>query len=250
MKTLFLAWQDRGASHAWYPIGRLDADSAKSTYSFHYIQGAMKARDDAGLQPLASFPKFEERYESSELFPLFQNRVLDPHRKDFIQYLHWLDLDAQHADPIEVLAISGGERQTDNLEVFPKIGKAIDDSFRCRFFLHGLRHASDAARRRAESLCVGESLRVAIELNNPETGLALQLESADYEMVGWAPRYLIRDLVHAVADAPSVGARIVRVNEAPAPANRRYLVEFSGKWPAQYEPMTDVLFKPLCEQAS
>lgn len=249
MKTLFLAWQDRGPSRAWFPIGRLEADTKANNYHFCYTVGARQASERAGLQPLTSFPNFEKEYESHELFPLFQNRVIDPHRKDFAQYLEWLDLDSKHADPIEILAVSGGERQTDNLEVFPKIEKAADDSFRCRFFLHGLRHASQAARLRAETLRAGESLRVAIELNNPETGLALQLESADYEMVGWAPRYLIRDLVHAVADAPSVAAKIVRVNEAPAPANRRYLVEFSGRWPANHEPMTDEVFKPLCRHA-
>lgn len=247
MKTLFLAWQDRGSTREWFPIGRLDADPNAHRYSFCYTVGAREAQERAGLEPLASFPKLAQKYESSELFPLFQNRVLDPVRKDFSQYLEWLGLDAQHSDPIEILAISGGERQTDNLEVFPKIEKAVDDSFRCRFFLHGLRHVSVSGRAMAEYVQAQTPLRVAIELNNPATGLAIQLETENYEMIGWAPRYLVRDLVLAVAHAPSVEAHVVRVNEAPAPTNRRYLIEFSGKWPADHEPMTDEVFKPLCD---
>ncbi|HMP75439.1 MAG TPA: DNA-binding protein [Kiritimatiellia bacterium] len=249
MKTLFLAWQARGATRAWYPIGRLEADPGAHHYAFSYTMGAEQARHDAGFQPLVSFPHLDKFYESSELFPLFQNRVLDPSRKDFAQYLEWLDLERDAADPIDILAVSGGERQTDNLEVFPLVEKAVDNSFRCRFFLHGHRHVSTSGIERANRLAEREELRVSIELNNPATGLAIQLLSPDYEMVGWAPRYLVRDLVHAVADAPEVHAHVVRVNEPPAPANRRVLVEFTGRWPSDYEPMSDEVFKPLCSQA-
>ena len=45
-----------------------------------------------GFKPLPAFPEFQRTYESSELFPLFQNRVLDPGRKDFAAYLASLDL--------------------------------------------------------------------------------------------------------------------------------------------------------------
>ncbi len=38
-------------------------------------------------------------------------------------------------------------------------------------------------------------------------------------MIGWAPRYLVDDLVHAIAKSPSdYEARVVRINPSPAPA--------------------------------
>jgi len=245
MKTLFLAWQDRGPKRAWYPIGRLEADVPASHYEFRYTKGAESAQREAGFPVLPAFPDLHRRYESSELFPLFQNRVLDSRRKDFTDYLRWLDLSPNQGDPIEILAVSGGQRQTDSLEVFPKIMKRADGSFVCRFFLHGIRHASKPAQERATQLREDESLRIAVELNNPATGVAIQLCSEDYQMLGWTPRYLVGDLVQAVAHAPVLQAKVVQVNEAGVPLNQRVLVEFSGSLPEGAEPMSSEPFQPL-----
>jgi hypothetical protein len=106
MNSLFLAWQ--APNRAWFPVGRLDADLAHHHYHFGYTKGALKAQRDVGFAPLPAFPDFDATYESSELFPLFQNRVLTPSRKDFALYLASLDLPAEGADPVEILAISGG----------------------------------------------------------------------------------------------------------------------------------------------
>lgn len=90
MKSLFLAWQ--APNRAWFPVGRLDADVDRHQYRFGYTKGAIQAEDSVGFKPLPAFPEFQRTYESSELFPLFQNRVLDPGRKDFAAYLASLDL--------------------------------------------------------------------------------------------------------------------------------------------------------------
>jgi hypothetical protein len=189
MKTLFLAWQDHAATRAWYPIGRLDADLGKSRYQFGYTHGAELANKRAGLKPLDAFPDFRGVYQSGELFPLFRNRILGEDRKDFQEYLRQLDLTPEEATPLAILSLTGGERQTDNLEVFPKIERHKDGGFRCRFFLHGWRHVNEASQKRLETLKPGDDLRVAIEFNNPATTLALQLETSDdYHMIGWSPR--------------------------------------------------------------
>src|SRR5712692_7437913 len=133
MNSLFLAWQ--APTRAFFPVGLLNADRARSHYVFQYTNGALRAKKLVGFQALPAFPKLRARYEASELFPLFKNRVLDPSRRDFADYLRSLDLDPQNPDPIEILAISGGARQTDSLEVFPKIEKSQDNTFACRFFL-------------------------------------------------------------------------------------------------------------------
>lgn len=244
MRSLFLAWQ--APNRGWFPIGRLDADADKSHYEFGYTNGALAAKREVGFDALPAFPNLRQRYESSELFPLFKNRVLDPTRKNFGEYLESLGL--KQGDPIEILSLTGGERQTDSFEVFPKIVKRPDNTFSCRFFLHGLRHVSDAARVRAEHLQPGDELGVSLELNNPKTGAAIHLTSRnDYLILGWAPHYLVSDLLHAIFENPLVRATVLRVNQHEVPSFRRILVEFGGTLPANFKPMSSKRFQLIAE---
>lgn len=245
MSTLFVAWQAPGPTRAWFPIGRLDASVEQHDYVFQYTHGALQAQERAGFSPLLAFPEFERRYEASELFPLFKNRILEPNRKDFAEYLNWLDLDPAHADPIEILSLTGGERQTDSLEVFPQVRKMADGTISCRFFLHGLRHVSDAARARADALTEGETLQVAIEVNNPATGYAVQLQTEDCHLIGWAPRYLVDDLRSALLEHSTITAKVRRINRLGAPFARRVLIELRGGVPADFEPMTSKEYSVL-----
>lgn len=255
MKSLFLAWQaptDSARSRAWFPVGRLDVatlDPAKERahYRFRYTGGALKAQQDVGFSPLLAFPDFKKDYESEELFPLFKNRVLSPKRADFQEYIQWLDLDRNHADPVSILEVSGGERVTDNLEVFPKVTADEAGSFNVRFFLHGLRHLGEKAIDRASRLTVGEELRIFVELNNPATRLALPLLTEDYQMIGWAPRYLVEDLINCVPNAPELSARVARINTDAAPLNQRILIDYAGRAPKGTQPMSTPDFKPLLD---
>lgn len=243
-RTLFLAWQDKKPSKAWFPVGRLDADVERSFYRFRYIGGAKRAQKEVGFPLLIEFPDLNEDYQSAELFPLFQNRVMNPARPDFTNYLHRLDL-TEEADPIEILSTNGGHRVTDAYEVFPKIEKDDTGSFSCRFFLHGWRHINDAAKNRIDRLEQEEELYVTPELTNPATGLAVQLQTTDYCMIGWTPRYLVADLVAAMAEGPSkFGAKVVRINPQTVLLKQRVLIEMYGCWD-QYEPMSSEDFKPL-----
>lgn len=248
VKTLYLAWQHkREPNRQWFPVGRLDAYIERPLYRFRYIGGAKQAQQKAGFLPLIEFPKFDEGYESSELFPLFQNRVINRARPDLADYLSYLDL-REGADPIEILSTSGGSRVTDTYEVFPKLEKDEDGSFVCRFFLHGWRHVNESAQKRIECLEAGDQLYVTLELTNPKTGFAVQIQTAeDYYMIGWAPRYLVEDLVKAMAESPgNYCAKVVRVNPLPAPSKQRVLIEMSGRWD-EHEPMTGEDFDPLVE---
>lgn len=254
MNTLFLAWQDkpreasqRIATRGWYPIGRLDAPADRSHYTFRYTQGALRAQREAGFQPLDAFPTMEKVYESPELFSLFRNRVPSEKRGDYAEFLSRLGLTVKEADPFEILAVSGGGRQTDNLEVFPKIHRRRDGSFQCRFFLHGWRHVNSASQERLNSLREGDRLQVALEINNPATGAAIQIQSADdYHMLGWAPRYLITDMLRALSESPGkVEATVVKLNPSPAPYNQRVLVHLEGCLPENMEPMSSPDFNGL-----
>jgi len=250
MKSLFLAWQapsDSIRSRAWFPVGRLDAEPDTHHYRFRYTHGAVKAQEDVGFAPLLAFPDFNKDYESDQLFPLFKNRVISPKRTDFQEYIQWLDLDRGHSDPISILSVSGGERVTDNLEVFPKVTADSDGNFHVRFFLHGLRHLGKQAIERAANLKVGEDLRILVELNNPATRLAVPLLTDDYQMIGWAPRYLVDDLIHCVPNAPELSAKVARINAAAAPLNQRILIDYAGRAPKGTQPMSTPDFKPLLD---
>ena len=246
-KTLFLAWQDTRPqdahpSRAWFPVGQLDADVDRSLYRFRYIYGAKRAQRDAGFTPLIEFPEFNGDYRSNELFPLFQNRVMNRARPDFGEYLQSLDLHGE-ADPIEILSRSGGQRVTDTYEVFPKIEKKANGSFTCRFFLHGWRHINQAAQLRLDQLNDNEELYVTLELTNPATQVAVQILTTDYHMIGWAPRYLVDDLVKAMSEVPRYEAKVVQVNPLPVPSKQRVLVEMRGRW-RDHRPMSGDDFDP------
>ena len=260
MKTLFLAWQDGGSSaptgtapvggsRRWFPIGRLDAEAEH--YRFRYTHGAEDAQALARFLPLDAFPDLHRTYESADLFPLFQNRMMRRERPDYPAFIERLGLSPADADPFEVLAITGGERQTDPLEVFPKITTREDGSFHCRFFLHGWRHVNIPSQERLMRLLPGVPLQVSVEINNPATGAAIQLQTAnDYFVLGWAPRYLVKDLTRAtIEDAAKLRAHVVQVNPAPAPHNQRVLVELEGRYPVGVEPMSAPEFRPLLEIA-
>ena len=243
-KTLFLAWQDKRLTRAWFPIGQLDVSVGRPAYRFRYTKGAKRAHENAGFDELLDFPDFDRDYKSSDLFPLFKNRIISASQPDFADYLRMLDLPGT-AEPVEILEVGGGYRATDNFEVFPKIVRRADGCFSCRFFVHGWRHVNPEALERIETLESGEKLYVTIELTNPATRLAVQIQTIDYHMIGWAPRYLVGDLVHTMAESPGdYGATVVRINPAPAPSKQRLLVELVGRWP-DHEPMTEGDFEPL-----
>ena len=251
-KTLYLAWQDtqgedsRTGSRLWFPVGQLDTDAGEYPYRFRYTKGAKEANREAGFLPLPEFPDLDGDYQSSELFPIFTNRVMSTKRPDFANYLHALDL-GEGADSIEILSANGGRRVTDSFEVFPKLVKDADGSFVCRFFLHGWRYASEPAQARLNSLISGERLGVALELTNPMTEMAVQIQTEDYHVIGWAPRYLVDDLTMAMAEAPGrYKANVVRVNPQPAPSRQRVLVEMRSYWD-RHEPMTGPDFQPLVD---
>ena len=244
-RTLFLAWQDT-RSRQWFPVGRLDADPRHSLFRFRYTGGAERAQKEAGFSTAADFPRLKDDYRSSALFPLFRNRIMAFGRPDFGDYLRILDLPVQ-ADPMEILAVDGGHRVTDAFEVFPKIEKGADGSFRCRFFLHGWRYVNPIAQTRLERVAADDRLHVTLELSNPIARVAVQLQTLDYHVIGWAPRYLVKDLMMAMAESPGTCvAHVVRVNPLPAPSRQRLLIEMAGNW-GSHDPMTDRDFQPLVE---
>lgn len=242
--TLFLAWQDKKQTRLWFPVGRLDVHDDGPSYCFRYTGGAKRAKREAGFPPLLEFPDLEATYRSSELFPVFQNRVMNRSRPDFVNYLRNLGLH-EGASPIEILRLNGGSRVTDTYEVFPKLDKNKDGSFACRFFLHGWRYVQEIAKGRLDNLTPGEDLLMKVQHDSPVDDRAVQILTTDCHMIGWAPRYLVSDLAEAMAHAPhKCKAKVVRMNPQPAPSKQRVLIEMTGNW-GKHEPMTSEDFLPL-----
>src|SRR5580658_5845322 len=114
MGTLFVALRPAQPEQAgWRPVGRLDYDGR--LYQFRYTRGAERP----GFRPLPMMESLGQIYESDALFPIFANRLLSQSRPEYDAYLRWSGFDqGSQPDPIAVLGVTEGIRQTDAIEVF------------------------------------------------------------------------------------------------------------------------------------
>lgn len=229
MSALYLTWQNP-LTRRWFPIGRLTKSS--DGFRFEYTGGVRDAQASGEFSPLPSFPKLDESYESEELFPLFSNRVLRSSRPDYREHLSWLGFEGStEAEPLEMLARSGGRSVTDHLELVAVPEQTEDGSYMSRFFVHGLRHMPEAARERVESLNVGDRLYLLYDFQNPSDPSALAIRSpeqshGDMHLLGYCPRYLFGDsFAVLVTDQGTPVITVARVNPPPAPVSFRILCE-------------------------
>jgi hypothetical protein len=242
MKTLYLAWREPG--QRWWPVGRLAREG--SDYVFTYTQGARSA-EAAGFRPLSSFPDFDQVYVSSQLFPMFQNRLPPQSRPDYQDFIEWLDLERTEADPLVMLARSGGQRETDMFEVFPIPEPNVEGRYRSTFFVHGLRHRGASAEEEVRSLRPGDELALEAEPANPHDPRALRVHTVVRGVhIGFVPRYLCQDLHALLAAAGELPrARVQRVNPPPTPAQFRVLCSLDSPWPQGFRPLANPDFEAL-----
>ena len=259
MTTLYLAWQDY-ASSRWFPVGRLVAHNGNGAadagigadaaveYEFAYINGAEEARKAVGFPPIPGFPDLTRQYRSDRLFPLFQNRVMNPSRPDRAEYLRRLGL-PEDTDAMSELAVSGGQRRTDTFQVFPAIVPSADDGrFTHRCPLHGLRDTGAAAIKRIAALHQGEALNLASESDNP-AALEVKVKTGKGHHIGWLPRYLV-DAVHQddtwrITEAKATVAQVNR----DGPLSHRLLIDFSGKLPPGFRMEDLPQYRPIAAPA-
>jgi hypothetical protein len=242
MSTLYLAW--RQPDRRWWPVGRLARDG--SEYVFAYTRGAVSAAE-AGFRPLLSFPDLDEVYVSRNLFPVFANRLPHRSRPDYHDFVQWLDLEPAEADPMVLLARSGGRRETDMFEVFPVPEPTPAGRYESAFFVHGLRHRGPAAEDEARRLHAGDPVVLEPEPENPEDPRALRVSTvARGTHLGFVPRYLCDD-VHFLREnaRDDVQARVRRVNLPPTPAQFRVLCSLDAPWPAGFRPVSNPDFEQL-----
>jgi hypothetical protein len=210
---LRLVWQDP-STRKFIEVGKL-SELQNGSFAFAYTKGA----NSPGFLPLAEFPSKDVPYLSDSLPAFFQNRVMSPSRSSYRDYLQWLGFD-DVPTPIEILARTGGTRATDTFHVVdsfaPLGGKRVG-----RFFASGVRHV-DGAHDRLKSLHLGQELFLRDEPQNPANPLAILLDAASDEPVGYVPDWLVAE-VHAMReDNDQIRISVEKVN-ADAPAHLRLL---------------------------
>jgi hypothetical protein len=241
--ALFVNWQDEG-SRRIFPVGRL-VNLKSDGYEFAYIAAAREAQQ-FGFAPFQAFPDLEQVYRANELPAFFNNRLLQPKRPDYPQYLQELGLESATATPVEILARSGGRRVTDPLEVFAEFVPA-GDRFEAHFFVRGIRYHAGAEEAVAE-LHPGAQLHLRHEPTNEFNPNAHLLICHDGRSVGYVPDYLVDDLKDLGTSDDSLRVEVVRVNAQPSPSQQRLLCKLSISATA-LRPHRSSRFEPIAPDA-
>jgi hypothetical protein len=240
MKTLYLAWQDP-QSRQWFPVGKLTSEGG--IYRFVYTKGAKLSRN---FLPFGSMRDLHEVYRSPDLFPLFANRLISRKRPEYHDFLRWLDLREDEADPLVLLARTEGVRATDSLTVFPCPEPDSKGRYVVHFFSHGVRHLADNARLRINTLRVGDRLYLMPDPQNSHDGYALAIRTDEpATIVGYCPRYISGDFLEILRKHPdSVEVHVKRVN-GDAPMQLRLLCTLTAPWPEGFKPCSNSLYEEL-----
>jgi hypothetical protein len=240
--ALLVAW--RSPERGWQPVGRLEHDGG--VYRFVYTRGARLA----DFRPFSQMENLEEVYESDDLFPVFANRLLSKSRPEYDAYLRWGGFDPDNPpDPISILGVTEGRRQTDSIEVFPC---PVPDSTGCyvnKFFVHGLSRMGPEILARINQLESNEELSLLAEIHNYFDPQAVSLIDRNKFMIGFVPRYLARDVRRILSDCipDFIHVFVERVNK-DAPLQQRLLCRMNACWPADFQPCGGDEFRPIPAQ--
>lgn len=243
MNALIVASRSAEKTAGWSPVGRLEFD--QGVYRFVYTMGA-KTLD--GFRPFDGMERLEEIYESPELFPVFANRLLSSSRPEYEAFLRWSGFDPAHPpEPLAILGVTEGRKQTDMIEVFPCPTRNEQGMYVNKFFLHGLRYMGKASLLRLSQLQPNERLLCALDIQNDSDPHAVLLRTEDDRVnVGYVPRYLAKDIWSLLkgCGAEFLGFYAHRVN-ADAPLQQRLLCRVEACWPTDFKPCDSEEFHPI-----
>lgn len=230
INTLFVAWK-QPTSGEWIPIAKLERRDG--FFYFSYTQGVYRAER---FLPFSRMDKLDALYASPVIFPLFANRLISRSRPEFKDYLRWLGLQHMEDDPMAMLALTGGIRGTDSIELFAP-PRVEGGNYYVEFFVRSLSHLPKEAVARISSLKVGEPLSVMHDLQNSFDSLALALRT-DQPMffVGYCPKYYVQDLGALLESDPKMTVQVKCVN-VDAPLNMRLLCSASASVPQGFLPL-------------
>lgn len=238
---LIVTWQ-HPLERSMEPIGKLAFDG--HAYSFDYLDTAKTLKD---FRPLLGFEDFGRHYVSQELFPIFEERVMDPQRPDYERYVRDLNLPSD-ASPWEQLASSGGGSESDTLQLYP-IPHYSDGVWQCRFLINGSRYLlekqveidgvtlesyeGEVFEEILDSLRPGQELRVVHEDSNKSSATAMLALVLEDKPIGWVPNWLAAEILPLVSDADFTFV-VEQVNPASAGWHLRILARFIVGLPADH----------------
>lgn len=241
MKVLFVAWQDQ-IKGEWYPVAKLIAEENK--FSFCYTKGALSRE---GFKGFGRMNDLNKTYVSGELFPFFKNRLLSKGRPEYEDMLRWLNLKHSNNIQLEMLALGGGRRGTDNIEIFQCPEKDSHGRLTINFFCHGIRHISMEAQSLINKLRPSQRLFLVLDVQNNFDPNAILLRTDDpINFTGYCPRYLARDFKEILdhVDRTQISVVVEKVN-LEAPWQFRLLCSLNAPCPDGYRPCSDDMYSPL-----
>ena len=198
-------------TRAFVRVGTLGFDGEQYTFTY----------EDSATRALPGLP-LGRTHASEALFPIFAERVIDPHRPEKAETLDHLGLAAE-AGPFEVFAGSGGGRTGDSYELTPL---PHPGPVSLPFLVHGVRYLTDQERASIDGLQPGDRLSVRQEPGNPVNVRAL-LVTQDGVRLGYVPDPLL-DYVHDII-ATDYELLVERVNPPEAGLHMRLLVRLTGE---------------------
>lgn len=242
MNALFVAWRSGAPPEGWRPVGRLEYENG--LYRFCYTQGATRPP----FHPFPQMGDLDQVYESNELFPVFDNRLLSKNRPEYDEFLRWGGFDASDPpEPMVILALTQGIRQTDAIEVFPCPQPDGDGCYLNRFFLHRIRWVTNAAIDRIADLHPDDELKLMPDIQNQydQNAIAVRTEP-DLTLIGYIPRYLARDVwtIFSRCDISVIQVSVERINR-DAPLQNRLLCRMTACWPDGFVPCSGEDFEPI-----
>lgn len=138
--VLYVAWRDPD-THRIMPVARILRDD-QGWYEFAYVRAVNHAKQ-CGFLEFVSFPEVEKVYKSRGMFPLLKNRLMQPSRQDYKEYLNQLGFELQPLDTFAILERSCGLRTTDTTELFgPPTKNTYGDQI-CVVWARGLPTATE-----------------------------------------------------------------------------------------------------------
>lgn len=245
--AVYTAWRSGDDAHGrWVPVGKLE--HREGGFRFLYTRGAQQH----GFQPFPGMPDLHAVYESETLFPIFTNRLLSKSRPEYDAYLTWSGFDPHDLpDPLAVLGVTEGIRQTDSLEVFPCPLPDADGCYLTKFFVHGIRWQTPDAIERIDQLQPGETLELQREPENPFDASAVLVRTLDEISIGYVPRYMAYEigLLSDHCDPDFIDVEVERVNQG-APLQMRVLCRMKACWPEGFRPCTGEEFQPIVNESA
>ena len=185
MNEVYVSWQNP-ESRIWHIVGRLRKND--DSYIFNYTKGSIKT---PLFQPFSGMEDLKSEYFSENLFPFFSNRILSSKRPEYQEYIGWLGLESNNADPFSILTRSEGTRGTDNYQVIKKFKWDSEGNFKHSFFSHGLRHFHSSIKEVIDSLNINDHLFLCLDKQNQfdKHAVILRTENPKH-FVGYVPKFL------------------------------------------------------------